>query len=349
MGSMRAMILAAGLGTRLRPLTDTRPKPLLPLMLRPMLGHVLDQLCQHGIRDVAINLHHQASQLREWLGDGQRWNVRLYLSHEPEILGTAGGIKQVETFLQEAPFFVINADVLVNLDLQAVWQWHCERQAMVTMVVRWDDAARQYGPVVLDAADRVLQISGRPRTREPVSGLETVFTGVQVVSPSVLDRIPPGRFSSTTVDIYPELVAEGGAVYGYRHAGYWMDIGVPQRYLQAHRDILDGALGGDWIERLPAGSRALLNDEAIGPCGTSATIMPPVVLGDGVELASGACVGPYAVLGDGCRVGAGAVIRHSVAWEGVRIEAAARVDRSVLGARVRVPRASTLHDVIRTL
>lgn len=346
---MRAMILAAGLGSRLRPLSDTCPKPLFPLMLRPILGHLLEQLRHHGIGEVAINLHHQAAQIGQWLRAGPYGDMRLHLSYEPEILGTAGAIKQVDAFLREAPFWVINADVLADLDLQAVWQWHCERQALVTMVVRPDVAAQTYGPVWVDTADRVLQINGRPSRRHSISAQATVFTGLQIVSPEVLDRIPAGQVCSTTVDIYPALLAEQAAVYGYRYTGYWMDIGVPTRYLQAHWDVFDGGMGTQWLNRLPANAQALLTDRVPADCPASVTFNPPVVLGTGVQLAPGACVGPYAVLGAGCQVGRGTVIQRSVVWDHVHIAEGARIDQSVLGTGVRVAAGSCLHNAVQAL
>jgi NDP-sugar pyrophosphorylase family protein len=250
---MRAMILAAGLGTRLRPLTETLPKPLMPFMFQPMLGYLIGQLREHGIRDIAINLHHHATQLRDWLGDGKRWDVRLHLSEELTILGTAGGIKQVATFLSDSPFLVINADIITNLDFRTLWAWHCRHQALVSMVLRPDAAARQYGPVIVDAQGQVLQISGRPPLSTVPVGQETIFTGIQIISPQVLEQIPPGVFSSTTTDIYPALV-EQGKVRGYVDTGYWIDIGIPARYLQAHWDLLDGHLGGAWRDRLGTGA-----------------------------------------------------------------------------------------------
>src|SRR5215510_6608852 len=161
---MKAMILAAGLGTRMRPLTEHCPKPLLPLLLQPMLDHTLAQLQRYGVRDVIINLHHQAEQLVQWLGDGSRWAMRLCLSFEPEILGTAGALKRVEPWLSDAPFLVLNADVWLDVDLHALEHWHRQRQALLTMVVRPDPAARSYGAVVLDNDDRVRLINGRPST-----------------------------------------------------------------------------------------------------------------------------------------------------------------------------------------
>jgi NDP-sugar pyrophosphorylase family protein len=343
---MKVMILAAGLGTRLRPLTDMCPKPLLPLVLRPMLAHVLEQLQEQGVTEVIINLHHRALQMRQWLGTGAQWGLRLHLSYEREILGTAGGIKRVEALLQGAPFVVMNADVLVDLDLRAVWQWHCQRGALVTMVLRPDPAARAYGPVGVDATERVLCINGRPGHTTPSAAQEMMFTGIQVVSPEVLQWIAPERHLSTTADIYPALLARQQAVYGYRHTGYWMDVGVPERYRQAHWDMLNGALGSQWQRRLPSGSQYIWHGSTPDVREQGVTIMPPVVLGKGAALAPGACVGPYAVLGAGCQIGANAIIRESILWEDVRVAPGARLYRGILGAGVHVQTPDLLTDVV---
>jgi mannose-1-phosphate guanylyltransferase len=346
---MKAMILAAGLGTRMRPLTEHCPKPLLPLLLQPMLDHSLAQLRRYGVRDVIINLHHQAAQLAQWLGDGSRWDVRLFLSYEPEILGTAGALKRVEPLLREAPFLVLNADVLMDIDLHALWHWHCQRRALLTMVVRPDPAARSYGPVIVDANDRVLLINGRPPTHVSATGQETIFTGIQVLDPQVLECIPPDCCITTAADVYPALLERQEAVYGYRYTGYWMDIGAPERYLQAHWDLLDGALGDAWRHRLPVGSRTVLvrmrpND--MPGTAPGVTLVPPVVLGPEVELAPGARLGPYAVLGAGCRLASGAVVRESVFWERVQVGEGAHVQGCILATGVHVPAASTLVQVV---
>ena len=208
-----------------------------------MLAHVLEQLQEQGVTEVMINLHHRAPQMRQWLGNHRQWGLRLHLSYEQEILGTAGGIKRVEALLHDAPFVVMNADVLVDLDLRAVWQWHCQRGALVTMVLRPDPAAA-HGPVRVDATDRVLLYqwaavwySSEGGTGDGVPG----HSGALLV----LQWIAPERHLSTTADIYPALLAQQQAVYGYRHTGYWMDVGVPERYRQAHWDMLNGALGSN--------------------------------------------------------------------------------------------------------
>ena len=340
---MKAMILAAGLGTRLQPLTDRSPKPLLPLMLTPMVGHLLAQLRCQGVREVVVNGHHLSDRLAAWLGDGSRWGLRLAFAHEPEILGTAGALKNAESLLRGAPFLVINADVLADFDVQALWAWHRARGALVTMVVRPDPAAHDARPVVIDEHDRVRRINGRPEALEAGPGEEeTIFTGIQIVDPQVLDAIPVNRFVSTTADTYPRLLQDGQSVFAYRHRGYWLDVGVPERYLQAHWDLLDGELGTSWEGRLPVGSRVVrgageqpMND---------AVLNPPVVLGADVTLAAGVRVGPYAVLGSGCRLGPNTEVRESVLGDNATIGAGTVLRRCILGPDVQVPSGQSLQE-----
>src|SRR5262249_28147540 len=181
------------------------------------------------------------------------------------------------------------------------------------------------------------------------TGQEMMFACVQVVDPRVLEHIPPDCFSMTTTDVYPALIERYAGVYGYCYTGYWMDIGAPERYLQAHWDLLDGALGDAWLDRLPVGSRAVLgrgnarmrlDDTPYTAPGV--TLIPPVVLGPEVELAPDVRLGPYAVLGAGCRLASGAIVRESVFWERVQVGEGAHVQGCVLATGVHVPAVSTL-------
>jgi NDP-sugar pyrophosphorylase family protein len=318
------------------------------MLLAPMLDHILRQFKQIQITEVVVNLHHHAAQLRDWLGDGRRWGLQIHLSHEVEILGAAGALKRAEAWLRDEPFLVVNADVLADIELPALWQWHGEREAMVTMVVRPDPSARQYGAVWVDADDCIREIAGRPLTSALVTGKETMFTGVQVVSPEVLEWIEPEQFLSTTGDIYPALSAAVDRVLGYRHTGYWMDVGSPERYLQAHWDLIDRALGDAWMRAVPAGTQLIL-DGCDGLETEQVTIVPPVVIGPEVELSAKVCLGPYAVIGPGCRLGEGAMVRESVLWDGVQVGDHAHVCRSILGRRVRVDAASQVTDTLRSV
>ena len=344
---MKVMILAAGLGTRLHPLTETRPKPLAPLMLQPLLGHLLAQLRQYHVQEVVINLHHHAGQLRQWIGDGRQWGFeRVHLSYEPEILGTAGAIKKAEVVLRDAPFCLINADVLTNVDLAAVSQWHQQRQALVTMVLRPDPEAQRYGPVVMDGEQRVRHINGRPASMSHVEGETLMFTGLQVISPQIFAAIPPHQFISTAGEVYPQLIDDGALVSGYRYDGYWIDMGVPSRYRQAHWDFLDGVYGEE-VASLPQGVRLIRRPEEAPADWAHAIIEPPVAVGPNVELAANARLGPYAVIGTGCRLEAGCSVRESVLWDGAQVQTEARVERCILGAGAVAPARQTLIDMVQ--
>ena len=238
---MKAMVLAAGLGTRLRPLTETLPKPLLPVAGRQILEWNLLLLKRHGITEVIINLHHLGDQIVRALGDGARFGLRLAYSHEPTLQGTSGGIKQAAPFLKDGPFLVINGDTLSECDLTALIAAHRASAALATLAVRDDPEASTWGPVTLDAHGRILQINGNPPLAEPRAALPAcMFAGIHVMEQAVLNAIPSGPGS--IIDVYGSLLRQGRPLHGYRMSGYWSDIGDPERYAQAQRDVAEGRL-----------------------------------------------------------------------------------------------------------
>ena len=238
---MKAMVLAAGLGTRLRPLTETLPKPLLPVAGRQILEWNLLLLKRHGITEVIINLHHLGDQIVRALGDGARFGLRLAYSHEPTLQGTSGGIKQAAPFLKDGPFLVINGDTLSECDLTALIAAHRASAALATLAVRDDLEASTWGPVTLDAHGRILQINGNPPLAEPRAALPAcMFAGIHVMEQAVLNAIPSGPGS--IIDVYGSLLRQGRPLHGYRMSGYWSDIGSPERYAQAQRDVAEGRL-----------------------------------------------------------------------------------------------------------
>jgi len=238
---MKAMVLAAGLGTRLRPLTETLPKPLLPVAGRQILEWNLLLLKRHGITEVIINLHHLGDQIVRALGDGARFGLRLAYSHEPTLQGTSGGIKQAAPFLKDGPFLVLNGDTLSECDLTALIAAHRASAALATLAVRDDPEASTWAPVTLDAHGRILQINGNPPLAEPRAALPAcMFAGIHVMEQAVLNAIPSGPGS--IIDVYGSLLRQGRPLHGYRMSGYWSDIGDPERYAQAQRDVAEGRL-----------------------------------------------------------------------------------------------------------
>jgi NDP-sugar pyrophosphorylase family protein len=237
---MKAMILAAGLGTRLRPLTNTIPKPLLPIAGTPLIVWNLLLLKRHGFHDVVINLHHLGPMIEQALGNGSRYGLRIFYSQEPVILGTGGGIKQAEPNFSGEPVLVLNGDTLVELDLEALWTFHQQRQAAATLVLRDDPNAAQWGLVEVGADDRIVRITGRGLT-EQVLTRPRMFAGIHILNPRLLREVPKG-VASTIIDPYVAAIQRGEAVLGYDFDGYWSDIGTPERYAQAEHDASVGRI-----------------------------------------------------------------------------------------------------------
>ena len=239
---MRAMILAAGLGTRLRPLTTTIPKPLLPVAGRPLIVWNLLLLRKYGITEVIINLHHLGDLIEQELGNGSTLGMRIAYSREPVLLGTGGGIKQAERFFGGEPFVVLNGDTLVELDLGALIRFHDGHKALATMVLRDDPDADRWGPVELDACRRVVTINGRGRAGEPSDSRgKKMFAGIHVMHPRLLTDVPPGRESSI-IDAYVREIQRGEVICGFTMDGYWSDIGTLERYTQAQQHAAGGLI-----------------------------------------------------------------------------------------------------------
>mgnify|MGYP000922481625 FL=1 len=237
---MKAMILAAGLGTRLRPLTDVTPKPLLPVAGTPMIVWNLLLLKRHGIRDVVINLHHLGDMIRQALGDGSALGMRLIYSYEPVILGTGGGIKQAEPHFQGEPVLVLNGDTLFELDLGAVMAFHRERAAAATLVLRQDPDAARWGLVEVTDRAEIVRITGRGRSAPTVTAAR-MFAGIHILHPRLL-RYLPADTECSIIDAYVKGIQEGERILGFDFDGFWSDVGTPERYAQVEQDAAAGLL-----------------------------------------------------------------------------------------------------------
>ena len=240
---MKAMVLAAGFGTRLRPLTDSIPKPLLPLGPYPLLVWNILLLRKHGITQVMMNLHYLGEQIQKAIGDGSHWGIQVFFSNEPVLLGTGGGIKLVESFFDGEPFFVINGDIIFDLDLSAVMTHHNQAEAIATMVLRDDPDVEQWGIIETNAAGHVMTINGKGRS---AGGCSTpldrrMFAGIHVIDPALLSHVPQG-ISSSIIDAYIHWLERRAIVSSYPLFGYWSDVGTPTRYAKVQRDFESGVL-----------------------------------------------------------------------------------------------------------
>jgi NDP-sugar pyrophosphorylase family protein len=236
---MKAMILAAGLGTRLRPLTNDIPKPLLPVGGKPLIYHHLQLLKKYGVTDVFINVHYLGDKIIDQLGNGDRFGMKITYSKEPEILGTGGGIKKLQAALGDATFLVMNADILVSLDLERLVSFHQKKEGLATLVLRKEEKVDTFGVIALDPQDQIRDILGKVRSKEDLGLRRLMFTGIHVMEPQVLDFIPAGRFYSI-IDAYIEMLRQDELIAGYLMEGYWNDIGVLDRYEKANHDFKQG-------------------------------------------------------------------------------------------------------------
>lgn len=292
---MKAMVLAAGLGERMRPLTLLRAKPVLPVLNRPLLHWTLQHLARAGVREVMVNLHHMPHTIETALGDGRRFGLRIRYSREQAILGTGGGPRAVRDFFGEEPFLLVNGDVLFDFDLKSLVARHEASGAWATLALRRNPGG--YPAVVTDRRGRILSVGGRPR---PAHGTASMFASVHVVEPALLDRLPEG-VSDSMRDLYVPLLAEGAHLLGVRTRGAWYDLGRPSLYRDAQLRLVPGR-GRD---------RSLVDR--------------------GARVASG--VRPRrAVIGAGARVGPGARVERSVLWDAAVVEPGARVSRAIVAS-----------------
>jgi len=223
------MILAAGRGERLRPLTDRVPKPLIPLAGHPLIHYVLGMLRECGVEEVVINLHHLGEQIQAYVGDGSRWGIRVFYSLERRLLGTGGGIQKSAPHLAGDTFLVLNADILADLNLCDVLTFHRENHATATLVLRQDPDAERYGVIEVDGVHRVRQILGRLPVA-PARRRRLMFTGVHVLEPAVFSHMACQGEVFSIVDVYVTMLRAGERILGYEMKGFWADLGTPERY-----------------------------------------------------------------------------------------------------------------------
>ncbi|MEA2153958.1 MAG: mannose-phosphate guanylyltransferase [Solirubrobacteraceae bacterium] len=325
---MQAVILVGGEGTRLRPLTSSVPKPVLPLVDRPMMVYMLEWLRGHGIDDVIMSCGFKATKVRAVLGDGSQLGIRLRFVEEPDPRGTAGALKFAEDLLDER-FLMLNGDVLTDLDLSAQIAQHERTGAIGTLALVPVPDPTSYGLVRLHDDGSVQEFLEKP-SADTVLDTNLISAGAYVLERSVLDMIAPDRKVSIERKVWPALVGEG--LYGFvDEQAYWLDVGTPDRYLQATFDILEGnvrtgvadVLGDGFLSIDPS---ARLEGRAI----------PPSIVGAGASIAAGAHVGSLAVVAGGVSVGEGSTVERSVVLEGASIGAGCLLRDCIIGPGARI-------------
>ncbi len=311
---MKAFVLAAGKGTRLRPFTDSLPKPMIPVLNRPVMAGVLSLCREHGFKEIMANVHYKGGQIMKEFGDGAAYGVHLSYSVEEHLLGTAGGVRRQTDFLRGGTFVIVSGDVVTDLDLSRLLAFHRSRSAMVTMAVKEVDNPSRFGVVVTNDAGRILSFQEKPAPGTELS--RCANTGIYILEPEVLQYIPKDTMFDFGNDLFPMLLNLGVPLYAMPTEAYWSDVGTLPQYLATHWDLLS---------RLRL-RRSIGKNSVIEP---GAIISGDVMIGDDCHIQAGAVVTGLSCIGDGTVLAEGAHISNSVIWSG---EQGCRVDHPVISA-----------------
>jgi mannose-1-phosphate guanylyltransferase/mannose-1-phosphate guanylyltransferase/phosphomannomutase len=324
------MVMAAGLGTRLRPLTWDVPKPVVPVANRPIMEHVLRLLARQGFHDVVANLHWFPDAIRSRFGDGSSLGLAIEYSHEEELLGTAGGVRNVSDRFTDGPFVVMAADPLTDVDLVDLAEAHRRHGGIATLAVKRVADVSEYGVVITGSDGRIQGFQEKPDPAEALSDLASCM--IYVLEPEIFDYFPDKPAVDFALDVFPALLESDVPFHVHETSAYWNDVGSIPEYLQGNLDALDGAvavdLGGDVVD----GSE---NEESPSEADGGWLHTGRVLLGEGAQIAEGARLDGPVVVGQGACVGAGAQVKSSVILPEAEIAAEAMLVGAIAGRRGR--------------
>lgn len=334
---MKAILLAGGKGTRLRPLTIHTPKPIVPIFNRPFLHYQIDLLKQvPEIDEVILSLNYQPRRIEEIFGDGADVGIKIRYVVEPAPLGTAGAIKYAGDNVTES-VVVFNGDVLTQIDLAAVIRLHRERQARATIVLTPVDNPSAYGLVETDEHANIKRFLEKPSAYEITTN--HINAGIYVLEPDTFDRIPSNVPWSIERSYFPSLVERQETFVAYIYDGYWIDIGTPEKYTQVHRDIMDGRYLAAPFKDLQGTRQAIAGDARIED---GAVIEGPCFIDDGALVKAGARIGPYSVIGRQTQIDEHAVVDGGIIWPNCRVSESAVVRDAIIGRNCHLGRHTTV-------
>jgi len=314
---MKAMILAAGIGSRLRPLTTVRPKPLFPIYATPLLATLIRQLQETGVKDIVVNSHHLNGHITSYLEENTLSGLTITHSYEADLLGTAGALKKVEDSWNDTPFIVTNGDIIHTIDLKAAYHHHNESGNLATLVLH--DYPR-YNQVEIDQHGTIVGIRDKRAHKTSATTRKVAFTGIHIISPQLLAAIPSHRYVDI-ISIYLQLIARGEKVCGYPVENhYWLDIGTPHDYHRIHQDIHN--------------NKSTLRD----------TFALPLSKRDSLAIGTGTILDGYVAMGTTSTIGKNCTIKNSILWDDVRIDDNLTLEGCIIGDGATVTRS--LHNEI---
>ncbi len=310
---MKALVLAGGFGTRLRPLSCSRPKPLFPVANKPIIDYTLQSLARAGVDTVIISVHYMADKIADYLGP-TKYGMDILISRELRPLGKGGGVKNSEDLLEEEAFTVINGDIITDIDLRRLIAFHEKKGGLATIALHWVEDPSRYGSVELDGDERITRFVEKPKPGLAPSNL--INAGVYVLEPEVLDYMPTGRRFDTEEEVFPVLAQER-KLFGFESHGYWSDVGVPAEYLNANATILGKMSSG-----------TVYGNADVDP---TATVKKPCALGDNVHVGADSVIGPNVSIMDNVHVGRGVTIENSIIFAGATVEDGSSVRNAIIG------------------
>ncbi|MBL8048606.1 MAG: NTP transferase domain-containing protein [Chthonomonas sp.] len=339
---MKAVVMAGGEGSRLRPITSNKPKPLVPVANTPIMEHILRLLRRHGVTETVVTLHYLADEIQSYFDDGSEFDMPVRYSIEDTPLGTAGSVKQAEPHLRDGTFFIVSGDALTDCDLSAALAFHREKGSLATLILARVPNPLDFGIVITEDDGRISRFLEKPGWSEVFS--DTVNTGMYILEPEIFELMQMGKNYDWSQDIFPELLRNGSPMYGYVMDGYWCDIGNLTQYRDSQQHMLTRAttLKIDGIERSTG--------EWVAETATiheTAQIVPPVAIGKNTKIKAHAVVGPHTVIGDNCLIEEGAQIIRSVLWDGNYIGPSVSVESAIVASRCTIKRDSVvLEDAV---
>lgn len=338
---MKALFLAGGKGTRLKPLTNQLPKPMVPIMGKPLLERNMTNLKNCDIREMVLSTCYQPHYIEKYFGDGSRHGLKIHYVCEDVPLGTGGAIKNTEMYYDDS-FLIFNSDILSDINLKDMIQYHKDKSAAVTIAVTQVENPSMYGVIEYDKKSYAVSFKEKPQPHELTSNY--INAGIYVFQPEVLKEIPSGRVVSVEREIFPLLLQKGYKIAVYKGGSYWMDIGTPEKYLQSHKDIMSGKCKVYEIDfscqDVHKGCNVSIH--------STAKILGPAYIGEYVEIGAYATIGPNTVIGNHSKIGAGSRVIGSVVWDNVVVGSGSSLYNSIVASGSNVERNNEYYNLVYT-
>ena len=341
---MQALLLAGGKGTRLKPLTNNLPKPMVPILGEPLLKRTILNLREYGVDEIIISICYQPTQINSYFGNGEKFGINIKYVQEDIPLGTGGAIKNAEKYIDDT-FIVLNSDIISDINISALLEYHTNKKGIATIALTEVDDPTQYG--VVDLIDGyITTFKEKPKPEQVTSNL--INAGIYIFEPEIFNYIQHNQIVSIEKDIYPLLIEKALKITGYHSSYYWMDIGTPEKYMQVHKDILDDKylITNQLIYSLANGNILQDNNLKIRP---STKIIEPVYIGNNVEIGAKTIVGPYTVIGDNVKISSGSRIVNSIVWDNVVVGKSANITHTIIGSNCKIGNTTEICDSVFVL